>query len=196
MWRRGKSHYGYHSWHYCSLWWSEGKLGDLYGSSRVLLRSKRDRDRRTETVLTVCGPTAYEVLRNLAQPAQLKDKSYSDLVALMKKHLDPTSLCIMYRYTLFTAIRKPGESIATYVSHLQAIAAYEEGSLKEMLQDAFVFGINDPQIQRRLFQEKADASFTLEKAVELATTIELSSKDSLRLNTQQPSSVHRIFKQP
>lgn len=57
---------------------------------------------------------------------------------------------------------------------------YGDAVLKEMLKDAFIFGINDIQIQRRLFQEKDD--FNLQTAIEIATAIELSGKDASRLH--------------
>ena len=155
-------------------------------------------ERKRSILLSVCGSATYEELRNLVQPASLKDKSYKDLVDIMKKHLNPASSKIMHRYKLFTAVRRAEDSIGTFVSQLRAIGqncarAYSNDSLNDMLRDAFVFGVNNAQIQRRLFQEKDD--FTFETAIEIATAIELSGKDAsqIQANTSRNTvSVQRV----
>ena len=156
-------------------------------------------ERKRSILLSACGSATYEELRNIVQPESLRDKSYTELVQSMKKHLNPPSSKIIHRYKLFTTVRRPGDSIATFVAQLQAIGqhcAYGDATLKDMLRDAFVFGVNDAQIQRRLFQEKDD--FSLETAIELANAIVTSGKNASRLQAnaseKNPSGiVHRVL---
>ena len=125
-------------------------------------------------------------------PAKLKEKSYNDIVAAMKNHLDPPSSKLRFRYELFSSVHQPGESIPSFILWLQAIGqhcAYGD-STNEMLKDAFVFGINDMQIQCWLFQGKGD--FTLQTTIELATAIELSTKDAAHLHKSSTQQVHKL----
>ena len=140
-------------------------------------------EKKRSLLLSACGTEAYETLKNLVRPASLKDKSYTDLVAAMDAHLNPKSSKLKYRYELFTARRKPGESINAFVTRLQSLSqhcAYKDEIVAEMLRDAFVFGVNDVQIQRQLFREKDD--FTLQSAIDTATVIDLSAKDASALH--------------
>ena len=146
-------------------------------------------------LLSVCGTEAYETLKNLVRPASLKDKSYGDLVAIMDTHLNPKSSKLKYRYELFTARRKPGESIAAFVTRLQSLSqhcAYKDDVIAEMLRDAFVFGVNDVQIQRQLFREKEE--FSLQSAIDTATAIELSAKDASALHARKEPQVEPVLK--
>ena len=150
-------------------------------------------DKKRSILLSACDTSAFETLKNLVRPQQLKDKSFEELVAAMEKHLNPPSSKLKYRYELFTARRRSGESIPAFVSRLQSLGqycAYGDAVLNDMIRDAFVFGVNDVHIQRCLFQEKED--FSLQTAIETATSIKLSVKDTSRFQTSKSS--QSVFK--
>ena len=156
-----------------------------------------DAVQKRSILLSVCGAETFEILRSLVSPGKLTDKPYNDLVAAMNRHINPPSSKIRYRYELFSSTRQPGESIASFVTRLQSIGQYcaYGDATAEMLKDAFVFGINDVQVQRRLFQEKEE--FSLQTAIEIATTMELSAKDASRIHAkpslhQASQHVHRV----
>ena len=70
-----------------------------------------------------------------------------------------------------------GEAIATYAACFRALGqhcAYSKSILGKMLRDAFIFGMNDVQFLRHIFQEK---EVTLQSVIELVSTMELSAKD-------------------
>ena len=46
------------------------------------------------TLLTVVGSKPYSLLRGLISPELLKDKTYDELVDLLKKHFDPEPIVI------------------------------------------------------------------------------------------------------
>ena len=81
--------------------------------------------------------------------------------------------------------RCAGESISTYVAELHHLSEHCDfgTSLKEMLCDRIVCGIEDPKIQRRLL---AEPELTFDKAFELAIASESADKNAkdLQLNTK------------
>ena len=92
-------------------------------------------------------------------------------------------------------LRNSGESVATYIAALRALAencSYGK-SLKEMLRDRLVCGVNNDTIQRRLLSEK---ELDYDKAYTLALSIEASERDSKHLKAvsqkhQHAGEVHR-----
>ena len=141
--------------------------------------------KRRSTLLTVAGPEVYSLACNLVAPNKPGDKSYDDLVALIKNHYSPAPSIIVQRYKFHTRVRKQGESAANFVADLRSIAKYCEFGdvLDDMLRDRLVCGINEPKTQKRLLSEP---KLTLKTAFELAQAIETASKDLLDI---QPSPV-------
>jgi hypothetical protein len=122
-------------------------------------------------LLTVCGPSTFQLLKSLLQPATPNEKTYAQLTAILSQHYNPAPSVIMQRYKFNTRTRKDGESVATYVAELKRLGehcAYGD-SLNEMVRDRLVCGINDLRIQNRLLQEPQDLTF--QKALEIAQSI-------------------------
>ena len=68
------------------------------------------------TLLTVVGSKNYSLLRGLVSPALSKDKTYDELVELLKKHFDPEPIVIAERFHFYQRNQKAGESIAEYLA--------------------------------------------------------------------------------
>ncbi len=49
-----------------------------------------DAAKRRATLLTVCGPATYGLIRDLLAPDAPTDKTFEELVALVKEHQQPT----------------------------------------------------------------------------------------------------------
>ena len=79
-------------------------------------------------------------------------------------------------------MRKPGESVATFVSELRSLAEFCNfgGALEDMLRDRIVCGINDTAIQRRLL---AEAKLSFAKAIELAQGMETAAQNVKQLQS-------------
>ena len=110
-------------------------------------------------------------------PTAPSEKSYEDLVKVMSDHHSPPPSEIVQRFRFYTRFRKKGETVATYVSELRAIAQgcnFGE-SLDAMLRDRLVVGIDNEAIQRRLLSE---TSLTFKKALELAQNLEAAVKNT------------------
>ena len=70
----------------------------------------------------------------------------------MTDHHSPSSSEIVQRYRFHTRFRQQGETVATYMSELCAIAQWCNfaESLENMLRDRLVVGIDNEAIQHRL----------------------------------------------
>ena len=134
-------------------------------------------DKVVPTLLTVLGSTHYTLLRGLVSPELPKDKSYDELVELMKKHYDPEPIIIAERFHFYRRDQKTGESIADYLASLRLLASRcKFGTfLTEALRDKLVCGMQSDNIQKVLLTK---ANLTLDKAVEISQGMEAAAKSS------------------
>ena len=68
----------------------------------------------------------YGTIRSLVDAEAWKGIKYKDLIALLSAHFDPKSSPIVQRFKFYNHIRAKGETIATYVAALHALAEYCE----------------------------------------------------------------------
>ena len=78
-----------------------------------------------------------------------------DLVAVITQHHSPPPSEIVQWYRFHTRLRRQGETVATYLSELRALAQWCKfgNTLHDMLRDRLVCGMNEETIQRRLLAE-------------------------------------------
>ncbi|XP_038590459.1 uncharacterized protein K02A2.6-like [Micropterus salmoides] len=136
-------------------------------------------------LLSAVGSQTYSLMRNLVSPAKPGDKTFDDLVQLLKNHFNPKPSEIVQRFKFNSRNRKLGETVMEYVALLRKLAQdcnYGD-KLSEMLRDRLVCGIGDDRIQQRLLSQP---DLTFDKALKLAQAIETASKDVKDL--QSPSS--------
>lgn len=120
-------------------------------------------EQRRAILLSVCGPATYQLIRNLVAPAKPTDKTFAQLVALVKEHQQPTPSFIVQRYHFNTRVQRPGESISEFVAQLRKISEHCRygDSLDDMLRDRLVCGCLDKRLQCKLL---ADPELTFAKA--------------------------------
>ncbi|XP_073979966.1 uncharacterized protein [Rhodnius prolixus] len=102
-------------------------------------------------------------------------KTFEELVAFLKNHIDPPPLIIPSRHTLINRKQAEGESISDYVAQLRKLAApckYDDSMLATMLRDVFVSGLRSKHILDRLFEEDSPS---FDKTVEIALALETAS---------------------
>ena len=106
-----------------------------------------------------------------------------ELVSTLTKHYSPTPSETVQRFKFNTRVRKPGESVSTYLAELRSIAEYCNygPSLEALLRDRLVCGINNEKIQQRLL---AEAKLTYAKAVEIAQGLETAVQNIKELSTK------------
>jgi len=121
------------------------------------------------------GPTVYGTIRSLVNTETRKGIKYKDLIAILTAHFDPKPSPIVQRFKFYNRVRAKGESIATYVAALHALAEYCKfgDTLPIMLRDRLVCGVNHEGIQRRLLAEK---NLTYKIAHEFALNLEAAAK--------------------
>ena len=134
-------------------------------------------EKRRAILLSVCGAHIYQLVRSLVSPETPADKTFEEIVKLVRDHLTPPSSCIVRRFYFNSRFQKETETVGQFVAELRRLSEYCEfgGSLDEMLRDRLVCGLRDVRVQRRLF---AEPKLTFTKAFELAQAAELAEKSS------------------
>ena len=117
------------------------------------------------------------------------DRSYTELVELVKGHYNPTPSPIVQRFKFNSRMRQQGENVATFVTALKQLTKHCAfgAALDDMLRDQLICGIGNGKIQRHLL---AESEFTFKKAFELAQAMETANRDSRDLG--KPRKVHAI----
>ena len=128
---------------------------------------------KVATLITVIGNDAYELMVSLCMPDKPASKTFSELVAIMRGHLNPKPSILAERFKFRQRIQKQDETIATYVSELKKMTkdcGFSADSLKENLRDQFVCGLANDDIRQKMFTE--DDSITFDRAYRLAVSME------------------------
>ena len=148
-----------------------------------------DDDKKRAIFLTVCGASAYGLLRNLCSPDKPKVKSLDELIALLKAHFNPTPLVIAERFKFWQARQSQTQNVREFLSQLKKMTEFCEfgAFLAEALRDCFVIGIRETTIQKKLLTK---ATLDLKTALETAVAMEAADRQALELNNH--GEVNRI----
>ena len=154
-----------------------------------------DNNKRRAVLLSACGAKTYKLIRNLVNPRKPTDKSFTELVNLVKNHLNPRPSSMVYRFKFNSRFRQPEETIQQYVAELRNLSEHCEfnDQLEKMLRDRLVCGVNDERIQRRLL---AESQLEFKKAMELATTMETADRNTRDLNHGNAGNLNEKPKEP
>ncbi|KAL7287183.1 hypothetical protein TKK_0018615 [Trichogramma kaykai] len=138
--------------------------------------------KKVPLLLTLIGKKGYALLRNLCIPDAPSTKTYDQLTLLMKNHLQPAPSKIAERYIFKKCIQKESESVKSFFARLKQLAIHcsFEMELMNNLRDQFVCGIRCESTKKRLLGEK---DLTFDKAIQVATEIEMASRDAAGMNT-------------
>ena len=134
------------------------------------------------------GSKPYSLLRGLVSPELPKDKTYDELVDLLKKHFDPEPIVIAERFHFYQRNQKPGESIADYLAALRRLASRCKfgAFLTEALRDKLICGMHSENIVKVLLTK---ANLTLDKAMEISQAMEAAATQSKELTSSMFSVV-------
>ena len=106
-----------------------------------------DGDVQKAIFITVISARTYELLKSLlqSQSPQEDDVTLKTMTDKLGEHFSPRPSPITQRYKFHTRVRKPDETVATYVAELRAIGEYCAfgDSLNAMIRDRLVRGINN-----------------------------------------------------
>ncbi len=128
-------------------------------------------DRKRAIFLTVNGPAAYKLLRSLISPAKPTEKTFAELVEVMKQHYNPKPSEIVQQFKFNSRFQQQGELIAKFVSELRSLAEFCDfgATLEVMLRDRIVCGVSKSSVQRRLLSEE---NLSFKKAMDLPLGME------------------------
>ena len=147
-----------------------------------------DNVKKRAVLLSMCGSKTYAIIRSLLAPTKPTDKSFEELIKLMTDHYNPAPSVIVQRFKFHTRQRNQGESVATFVAELRALAEHcrfeGEGLLEDMLRDRLVCGISDANIQRRLLSV---TKLDFKKAKEIAIAMEQADRSAQDIKTKPTS---------
>ena len=80
-----------------------------------------DDSKQRAVFLGSVGTATYKLIRSLANNKP-KEKSYVDLKALLKAHLDPKPNIIAQRYKFYKRDRMPTENVSDYIAVLRDLS--------------------------------------------------------------------------
>ena len=156
--------------------------------------NKVDDELKVAALLSLIGGKTYTLLRNLATPEKPADKTYDEIVKLLKDHLSPEPLQIAERHRFIKRVQLEGENINTYVAALRKLSEHcGYPDLENTLRDQLVVGLRNEQIKKRLLSE---AKLTLVKAIETAQAMETAAKDALELKNRETVGVNILRRGP
>ncbi|XP_045489452.1 uncharacterized protein LOC110999258 [Pieris rapae] len=129
------------------------------------------------TLIAAMGDESYELLSNLTSPDLPSSKTYTEVVSVIKNHLQPKPSFISQRYHFRQRRQNAGESISQYLSELKKMAKYCEfkTALEDNLRDQLICGLRSELIRQRLFAEE---NLVYGKAVTIACAMEAAEKDA------------------
>ncbi|XP_028660385.2 uncharacterized protein K02A2.6-like [Erpetoichthys calabaricus] len=139
-----------------------------------------DDDLKVPTFLSVIAAKTFSLLRSLVRPGKPGDKSFDDIAKILDSHFSPKPLLIAERFRFHKRNQEEGESVAQYVAVLKKLTEYCEfgANLDDALRDRLVCGLRSEGLQKRLLTE---ANLTLQKAIEIAVSMELAAKEAQQL---------------
>ena len=116
--------------------------------------------RKVPVLLSMIGGKTYDLLRNLLSPADPKDKTFDELVEVLKGRFEPKPLVIAERFHFHKMNQVAGESVAQFIAKLRRLVRHCEFKtfLEEALRGRFVCGLSSKAIQNTTKQEGADST--------------------------------------
>ncbi|XP_065282647.1 uncharacterized protein [Dermacentor albipictus] len=137
----------------------------------------KDDSLKKSAFITAIGKRPYKTLKDLLLPAKPEDKSFVEIVAVLREHYSPGSKVIAERFKFNRRYQMEGETISAFAVELRHMAArFDFGPfLDDALRDRFVAGLSDASIQASLLTKK---ELSFETAYDLARSAELAAKES------------------
>ncbi|XP_039757341.1 uncharacterized protein K02A2.6-like [Pararge aegeria] len=130
-----------------------------------------ERNLHVATLVTLVGADCYALMCDLCSPVHPEDKTFDELVKLVKDHLEPEQSEIAERHIFRQRKQQQGEGVKVYLQNLKHLAkTCSFGAQLEInLRDQFVSGLISEEMRSRLFAEK---NIDYRRAVELALALE------------------------
>ena len=141
-------------------------------------------------LLSSVGQMGYKYLRSYCAPTEPADKTYEQLIELLKQHLAPAPKHISEQYKFSLLKQDSGESLSSFMSRVKeaATTCAFEGLYDRMVRDRFICGLWDSKIRTSLLSGEDD--MTSNQAFEKAVIKEKATQSSNQMTGKQP--VHSV----
>ncbi len=143
--------------------------------------------------LAKVSPKAFEVLVNMAAPAEVDAKTYDKLSNMCEKHYKVTRTEEGERDTFRNNKQKPNQSISEYILELKKLSRYCNygESLQGTLKETFLSGLSNKFIKSKVMGDCAGKAFDV--VCEKALTVEkIFQETQVYLQSQTGATVNHV----
>ena len=92
---------------------------------QFLIATKIDEEEcKRAMFLTSIGRSTYRILRNLVSPKKPEEEKFVNLAKILQSHFKPAPSEIVKRCKFHTRLRRPEQSIATFVTELRSLSEF------------------------------------------------------------------------
>ncbi|CAL9689673.1 unnamed protein product [Knipowitschia caucasica] len=81
-------------------------------------------EKKAPVLLSLMGAKTYNLLRNPVSPDKPSRKTFDEIVAILKSHLNPKPLVIAERFRFHKRNQLKDESISEYMAELRKLSQY------------------------------------------------------------------------
>uniref|UniRef100_A0A8D8RAE7 CCHC-type domain-containing protein n=1 Tax=Cacopsylla melanoneura TaxID=428564 RepID=A0A8D8RAE7_9HEMI len=168
----------------------------------MTLKGNVDDKTKVYILLHALTPQIHQKLYDICAPENPKTSSYDNLVQILKNHLDPKPSVCTLQHKFISRVQGEEEKVLDFATELRKLCAdcqFNCSMCKHSVSDMllrlqFVRGLRNKEIRTRLLQEKSD--FTFQHALDIASSIELSTEESKLMEHQDEYSVRKIEQKP
>ena len=148
------------------------------------LAEKKD-EQKSSYFLLYIGQTGRDIYNTWYSPEDTKP-TVEELITKFSEYCKPKKNTIMARFKFNSRVQKANENTDQFVTDLRLISQEcEYGELRDsLIRDRIIFGTKDNKIRERLLQ---DEDTKLDKAIEIARSIEATTEQMTNLHCTPPS---------
>jgi hypothetical protein len=153
------------------------------------------KENKASHLISCLDPTTYRLLKGQVAPDKVSDKSYDELVKVLKDHYCEKPNEIAERRKFYRCRNQlENETVAEFAAELRQMSIecnFKGPQLDEALRDAFVFGIKSESCRKKLYQIKDP---TFKSVVEMAQMVETADKNMRELNSNSATATAAVHK--
>lgn len=166
----------------------------LHRFNHFMVGNAIPQSRMKDVFLNLLGPEGDALVTSLCAPGLPGDQSCEQLVLLMNTHLQPKPSTITERYKFNMCEQSEGQTVSEYSANLKRLSTYcDYGiNLNDVIRNIFVCGLKNKATKRKMLSEK---KLTYERAVEIAVSDEMATRDTGEMEQQKTQSVNYMAKQ-
>ena len=170
---------------------------ELRLKSWLIVQDIETEEKRRAALIAEVGPETFATLKDLAFPASVNEKTFDELLELLRNHYKRNRTPMADRLQLHNRKQQENESLTDYIAALKKIASTCDygAELENRLRDAFLFGVRSPKILNRLLEASQKDNFTWTSVTRLALAMEIVDSDVKACapsNSTDSSAVNRV----